>query len=57
MYRSKFDEFDDGLLFFYGEVLLLIVYAKYNRAELLNSNTSPTAKIYLLPFGTVAIAF
>ena len=36
----RLDEIDDGLLFFYGGVLLLIVHAKHNRAELLNSNTA-----------------
>ena len=36
--KSDPDEFDDGLLFFYGGVLLLIVLAKHNRAEMLNSN-------------------
>ena len=35
--RIPFDKIDDGLLFFYGGVLLLIVHAKHNRAELLNS--------------------
>ena len=46
--ESDDDEIDDGLLFFYGGVLLLIVHAKHIRAELLNSNTPPAAKTYLL---------
>ena len=37
--------------------MLLIVVAKHNRAEMLNSNTPPAAKAYLLPPGTVAVAF
>ena len=37
-------EFDDGLLFFYGGLLLLMVHAKQIRAEMLNSNTPPAAK-------------
>ena len=37
--------------------MLLIVVAKHNRAEMLNSNTPPAAKAYLLPPGTVAVTF
>lgn len=33
-------EFDDGLLFFYGGLLLLMVHAKQISAEMLNSNKS-----------------
>ena len=39
-------EFDDGLLFFYGGLLLLMVHAKQIRAEMLNSNNYNVDYVY-----------